>query len=82
MAQLILLFSANMKFIVFICFFAQVKSVVIPRPPGLGVGKVFVEFDSAASCAEAQAALEGRRFASRVVNAAFFSEDALRNRQF
>eukprot|EP00298_Acanthocystis_sp_HF-20_P012954 c20136_g1_i4.p1 GENE.c20136_g1_i4~~c20136_g1_i4.p1 ORF type:complete len:408 (+),score=223.76 c20136_g1_i4:72-1295(+) len=62
--------------------FGPVKGVLVPRPPARGVGCAFVEFEDVGSCLDAQASLEGRKFAARIVKASFFSEDAYRNRQF
>ncbi len=56
-------------------FYVQVKSVLIPRPPAIGVGKVLVEFDDVRGCLDAQSVLQGRKFASRIVEAKFFSEE-------
>eukprot|EP00299_Pterocystis_sp_00344_P016865 c8464_g1_i1.p1 GENE.c8464_g1_i1~~c8464_g1_i1.p1 ORF type:complete len:471 (-),score=108.89 c8464_g1_i1:383-1762(-) len=62
--------------------YGKVTGVLIPRPPAPGVGKVFVEFDQINSALDAQAALEGRKFASRIINAAFFTEEAYHTRSF
>lgn len=70
----------------------RVKSIEIPRPlrnasgeeaqqvPGLG--KVFVEFDSATEAQRAQQNLAGRRFADRVVVVSYFDRDRYRNKEF
>lgn len=77
--------------------YGTVKSIEIPRPitrhsggrdenvdlhqvPGLG--KVFVEFDSATEAQRAQLNLAGRRFANRVVVTSYFDRDRYRNKEF
>lgn len=66
-----------------------VKSIEIPRPlksdpeahvPGLG--KVFVEFDSATDAQRAQRNLSGRRFANRLVVTSCFDRDRYKNKEF
>ena len=58
--------------------FGDIKDVIIPRPlegaeiPGLG--KIFVQYDTADHAAQAQRELAGRRFMERVVLATFFDE--------
>lgn len=72
--------------------YGKVNSIVIPRPskdqqgdtdhqvPGLG--KVFVEFDSATEAQRAQRNLSGRRFANRLVATSYFDRDRYRNKEF
>lgn len=67
--------------------YGTVRSIEIPRPsergetvPGLG--KVFVEFDSATEAQRAQLNLAGRRFANRVVVTSYFDRDRYRNKEF
>lgn len=62
--------------------YGRVRGVVVPRSPSSAVGKVFVEFEEASGAMDAQNALEGRKFASRTVNALFFLEEAYETRQF
>lgn len=71
--------------------YGTVKSIEIPRPPPkasrdgeqvAGLGKVFVEFDSATEAQRAQLNLAGRRFASRVVVTSYFDRDRYRNKEF
>lgn len=47
-----------------------------------GLGKVFVEFDSATEAQRAQINLAGRRFAGRVVVTSYFARDRYRNKEF
>lgn len=47
-----------------------------------GLGRVFVEFDSATEAQRAQINLAGRRFAGRVVVISYFDRDKYRNREF
>lgn len=47
-----------------------------------GIGKVFVEFDSATEAQRAQINLAGRRFAGRVVVTSYFARDRYRNKEF
>lgn len=71
--------------------YGTVRSIEIPRPskrsrgddeqvPGLG--KVFVEFDSASEAQRAQMNLAGRRFSNRVVVTSYFDRDRYRNKEF
>jgi len=69
--------------------YGTVKSIEIPRPSKrsndetvAGVGKVFVEFDSATEAQRAQLNLAGRRFANRVVVTSYFDRDRYRNKEF
>lgn len=47
-----------------------------------GLGKVFVEFDSATEAQRAQQNLAGRRFANRVVVTSYFDRDRYKNKEF
>lgn len=77
--------------------YGRVRSIEIPRPlrdykndhdgcsednkvPGLG--KVFVEFDSATEAQRAQLNLAGRRFANRIVVTSYFDRERYKNREF
>lgn len=73
--------------------YGTVKSIEIPRPPKYrgrddetkqvpGLGKVFVEFDSATEAQKAQLNLAGRRFSDRVVVISYFDRDRYRNKEF
>lgn len=69
--------------------YGTVRSIEIPRPcksgdgePVPGLGKVFVEFDSATEAQRAQLNLAGRRFANRVVVTSYFDRDRYRNKEF
>lgn len=73
--------------------YGTVKSIEIPRPSKrsrngeddeqvAGLGKVFVEFDSATEAQRAQLNLAGRRFANRVVVTSYFDRDRYRNKEF
>lgn len=68
--------------------YGRVKSIEIPRPSRTegkhvpGLGKVFVEFDSATEAQRAQLNLAGRRFANRVVVTSYFDRDRYRNKEF
>lgn len=68
--------------------YGAVRSIEIPRPskhsddPVPGLGKVFVEFDSATEAQRAQRNLSGRRFANRLVATAYFDRDRYRNKEF
>lgn len=67
--------------------YGTVKSIEIPRPrdddePVPGLGKVFVEFDSATEAQRAQLNLAGRRFANRIVVTSYFDRDRYRNKEF
>lgn len=70
--------------------YGRVRSIEIPRPPRdpnsgkqvPGLGKVFVEFDSATDAQRAQLNLAGRRFADRVVVTSYFDRDRYRNKEF
>ncbi|XP_059659211.1 splicing factor U2af large subunit B-like isoform X3 [Cornus florida] len=60
--------------------FGHLKNVVIPRPDPngeqvLGVGKVFLEYSDAGSCAKARDALSGRKFGSNIVTAVYYPEE-------
>lgn len=71
--------------------YGTVRSIEIPRPPKHqgdeekhvpGLGKVFVEFDSATEAQRAQVNLAGRRFANKVVVISYFDRDRYRNKEF
>lgn len=75
--------------------YGRVRSIQIPRPPpgdppadGIGsssvpgVGKVFVEFDSATEAQRAQVNLAGRRFSDRVVVTSYFDRERYHNKEF
>lgn len=66
--------------------YGVVRSLEIPRAlPGMnvsGVGKVYVEFADTADCQRAQAALTGRKFASRTVVTSYFDLEKYHNRHF
>lgn len=64
--------------------YGKVRSIEIPRPGQhvSGLGKVFVEFDSATEAQRAQLNLAGRRFANRVVVTSYFDRDRYRNKEF
>ncbi|KAK0427560.1 hypothetical protein QR680_010294 [Steinernema hermaphroditum] len=62
--------------------YGHVRSLEIPRPGMVGVGKVFVEFSDANECQKAQAALTGRKFANRVVVTSYFDPECYRERKF
>uniref|UniRef100_A0A6G1SKC6 Splicing factor U2AF subunit n=1 Tax=Aceria tosichella TaxID=561515 RepID=A0A6G1SKC6_9ACAR len=68
--------------------YGKVRSIEIPRPSKTegrrvpGLGKVFVEFDSATEAQRAQLNLAGRRFANRVVVTSYFDRDRYRNKEF
>lgn len=69
--------------------YGTVKSIEIPRPSKLGdnepvpgLGKVFVEFDSATEAQRAQLNLAGRRFANRIVVTSYFDRDRYKNKEF
>jgi splicing factor U2AF subunit len=68
--------------------YGRVRSIEIPRPSKTegkhvpGLGKVFVEFDSATEAQRAQLNLAGRRFANRVVVTSYFDRDRYRNKEF
>ena len=59
---------------------AQLKAIVIPRPPPLGqppppgLGKVIVEYTDVDSAVKARNAMHGRKFAGRTVMATFLPE--------
>lgn len=62
--------------------YGKVLGVIIPKPGQSGVGKVFVEFADISGALEAQSKLEGRKFASRLVSAIFFTEEAYITHEF
>lgn len=77
--------------------YGTVRSIEIPRPrreggrgggndesgePVPGLGKVFVEFDSATEAQRAQLNLAGRRFSNRVVVISYFDRDRYKNKEF
>ena len=69
--------------------YGTVRSIEIPRPsrrgddePVPGLGKVFIEFDSATEAQRAQLNLTGRRFAHRVVVTSYFDRERYKNKEF
>lgn len=47
-----------------------------------GVGFVFVEFSDAAASVKAQKALHGRMFGENQIDASYYSEDAMAQKQY
>jgi len=67
--------------------YGRLRSIEIPRPRKdgshvAGLGKVFVEFDSATEAQRAQLNLAGRRFDNRIVVTSYFDRDRYRNKEF
>jgi RNA recognition motif-containing protein len=59
--------------------FGKVVELKVPRPSGgsrqsVGVGKIYVKYDSEESATKALTALAGRKFADRTVVATYFPE--------
>lgn len=61
---------------------ATAKDEADERKSVPGLGKVFVEFDSATEAQRAQLNLAGRKFANRVVVTSYFDRDRYRNKEF
>ena len=62
--------------------YGKVETVAIPRPPNPAAGKIFVCFADKEQCLDAQARLDGRKFASNTVKALFYSKEAYDNKLF
>ncbi|CAL5412209.1 unnamed protein product [Camellia sinensis] len=68
--------------------FGVLVNVIIPRPSPNGgeqvpgVGKVFLEYSDATSCAKAKDSLSGRKFGGNVVTAVYYAEDKFYNRDY
>ena len=55
--------------------YGKVQNLLIPRPPHLLAGKIYMEYGSVQEAAAAKQALSGRKFAERVIMVSFLPEE-------
>jgi len=60
----------------------KLEQVTVPGPGEAGAGDVYVKFDSSESALGCKAALHGRMFDGKAVQATFFSEEDFNNNKF